>query len=65
MHQFHLRFLKKNIEQTEFTERTQLSQVQIARFETLAHIPSIEIVAKIENSLNLELTFIDKNTKNP
>lgn len=52
----------KHMTQQDVAEKAQLSQVQIARAETLAHTPSIETVAKIANSLNLELTFVDKNT---
>lgn len=52
----------KHMTQQDVAEKAQLSQVQIARAETLAHTPSIETVAKIANSLNLELTFIDKDT---
>lgn len=52
----------KHMTQQDVAEKAQLSQVQIARAETLAHTPSIETVAKIANSLNLELTFVDKST---
>lgn len=53
----------KHMTQQDVAEKTQLSQVQIARAETLAHTPSIETVVKIANSLNLELTFVDKSTQ--
>ncbi|MFL2132851.1 helix-turn-helix transcriptional regulator [Desemzia sp. FAM 24101] len=54
--------ISKHMTQQDVAEKAQLSQVQIARAETLAHTPSIETVAKIANSLNLELTFVDKST---
>ncbi len=53
----------KHMTQQDVAEKAQLSQVQIARAETLAHTPSIETVVKIANSLNLELTFVDKSTQ--
>ncbi|MCI3028209.1 helix-turn-helix transcriptional regulator [Desemzia sp. C1] len=51
----------KHMTQQDVAEKAQLSQVQIAKAETLAHTPSIETVVKIANSLNLELTFVDKS----
>lgn len=52
----------KHMTQQEVADKAHLSQVQVARAETLAHTPSIETVAKIADSLNLELTFIDRET---
>lgn len=52
----------KKMTQQEVADKAHLSQVQVARAETLAHTPSIETVVKIAGSLNLELTFKDKDT---
>jgi len=53
----------KNMTQKEVAEKAHLTQAQIARVQTLSHMPSMETLVKIAKALNLELTFVDKETK--
>jgi len=44
-------------------EKVHVSQAQIARVENFSYVPSLKTITKIADGLNLELTFIDKTTK--
>lgn len=49
--------------QKELADKVHVSQAQIARVENFSYAPSLKTITKIADSLNLELTFIDKTTK--
>ena len=51
--------------QKELAEKVHVSQAQIARLENFSYVPSLKTVTKIADGLNLEITFVDKNTKQP
>lgn len=56
---------EKNMTQKELAEKVHVSQAQIARLENFSYVPSLKTVTKIADGLNLEITFVDKNTKQP
>ena len=53
----------KNITQKELAEKVHVSQAQIARVENYSYAPTLKTITKIANGLDLELTFIDRSTK--
>lgn len=54
---------EKKMTQKELAEKVHVSQAQIARVENFSYTPSLKIITKIADGLNLELTFRDKTTK--
>ena len=54
---------KLGMKQDELAEKVHVSQAQIARVENYSYAPTLKTITKIANGLDLELTFIDRSTK--
>lgn len=54
---------EKKMTQKELAEKINVSQAQIARVENYTYTPTLKTITKIADGLNLQLTFIDKTTK--